>query len=98
MLGGGDIKLLAALGALRGPQFLIYVFIVSVGVGGLLAIAVALRRRALVASLRRLGQGLVSVAIPQVPTHAGGATDSICFPYAAAIAVGAATTLLYLGI
>lgn len=87
-LGGGDIKLLAALGAIQGPRLLIYVFVISVGVGGIIAVATALYHRTLGVSLRRLFQGLTSVFIAGIPTQIVNETGTTRFPYAPAIAIG----------
>jgi prepilin peptidase CpaA len=46
MLGGGDVKLLAAVGAFMGPARLIGAFLMIALVGGALALLQALRRRA----------------------------------------------------
>lgn len=46
MLGGGDVKLLAAVGAFMGPGRFLGAFLVIALVGGALALLEALRRRA----------------------------------------------------
>ena len=46
MLGGGDVKLLAAVGGFMGPSRLIGAFLAIALVGGVLALLEALRRRA----------------------------------------------------
>src|SRR5688572_10880566 len=45
--GAGDVKLLAAAGALLGPSDTIYAFLNTAIAGGVLAVLVALRRRRL---------------------------------------------------
>ena len=47
MLGGGDVKLLVAVGGFMGPVRLIGAFLMIALVGGVLALLEALRRRAL---------------------------------------------------
>ncbi len=91
-LGGGDVKLLAALGALRGPGFLLGTLLVAIPLGGALALGLALHRGALKASLRRLGWSLYGrFVMGTSETPAVGA--SVSFPYALAIAGGAVAAL-----
>src|SRR5262249_31683102 len=45
--GAGDVKLMAAIGTLVGPVLMVKVFLFTAIAGGVLAVAVALRRRAL---------------------------------------------------
>ena len=87
-LGGGDIKLLAAIGALGGPVFLITAFCIAAPIGGVIAGVVAARHRQFIASCTRcftwiafkLGTG---TAVPLL-----GAKGSLRVPYAVAIAGG----------
>ncbi len=53
-MGGGDIKLLGAVGALCGPHFLVAAFVMAIFLGGLFAILLALRHRCLGSVLSRL--------------------------------------------
>lgn len=46
MLGGGDVKLLAAVGGFMGPSRLLGAFLAIALIGGVLALLEALRRRA----------------------------------------------------
>lgn len=45
VMGAGDIKLYAAVGAIMGFPFVLYSFIFSVYIGGLLAVFILVRRR-----------------------------------------------------
>jgi prepilin peptidase CpaA len=90
--GGGDVKLLAALGTLLGPRRTVTAFIAMALAGGAIAIIVALRRgqgRAMVARLSRLLRGDVQ-ATAEIEDEA---VDNR-FAYAPAIAVGAAIAVL----
>ena len=49
--GAGDVKLMAAIGTLVGPVLMVKVFLFTAIAGGVLAVAVALRRRSLSATL-----------------------------------------------
>jgi prepilin peptidase CpaA len=84
--GAGDVKLLAAAGALLGPKDTIFAFLYTAIAGGILALVVAIARR-------RLGQTLVSTS-----RLAAGRDDARVdiestssdnrFAYAPAIAIG----------
>lgn len=46
-IGAGDVKLLAAIGALKGALFVFYTFLYAALIGGLIAIVIMLRNRKL---------------------------------------------------
>jgi prepilin peptidase CpaA len=50
-LGAGDVKLMAAVGAIAGPLPWLYIFVVTCLVGGLLALAVVISKRRLTQTL-----------------------------------------------
>jgi len=84
--GAGDVKLLAAAGALLGPKDTIYAFLYTAVAGGVLAFAVAVARR-------RLNQTLVStsglmVGSEQARTEIESTSSDNRFAYAPAIAIG----------
>lgn len=56
-LGAGDVKLLAAVGALKGASFVFMAFLYSALAGGLLAVALMLYRGELLPVLGRMGGG-----------------------------------------
>ena len=84
--GAGDVKLFAAAGALLGPATTVQAFLYTAIVGGILAIAIAIRRRRLA---RTLG---ATARLVSDPAAASGEIDSSeadnRFAYAPAIAVG----------
>jgi prepilin peptidase CpaA len=92
--GGGDVKLLAAVGTLLGPSATFAAFLFTTIAGGVIAIAVAISRRRL--------RHTIGAAVRLVGT--GGATaDEITsavannrFSYAPAIAVGAVLAMVSL--
>jgi prepilin peptidase CpaA len=94
ILGGGDIKLLMAIGALQGPYFLAWALFYTVLVGAVLALGVGLYRgvlgqriRLLVASLYlRINQG-----VPMEMNEAAGSSPRL--PYAIAIALGSVVAI-----
>src|SRR5690606_32818626 len=92
-LGGGDVKLLAAVGAFLGPERLVTALLAGGVAGGVLALAVALRRGVLLPAL--LGTGNV-LAHWLTLGRAGerrtlASPGAITVPYGVAIAVGAVT-------
>ena len=76
-LGAGDVKLLAAIGAVLGPQSLLTVAIYAAIAGGAISVFVLVRRR-------RLLLFVSDVFLSHRPPSRSGATA----PYAVAIACG----------
>ena len=85
--GAGDLKLLAAIGALGGPGFALWTALLTGVAGGLLAIAVLHSRQMLGVVLAGMTAGSVSREVPF-------ATSNIKIPYGVAIAAGAVMALL----
>lgn len=89
ILGGGDIKLLMAVGALQGPEFLLWTLIYTAIAGGIMAIAITLWRKDFMASMRRLWLGLTMRLFARVPIDVGDSTPVTArLPYAIPIATG----------
>ena len=86
-MGAGDVKLMAAIGALKGPEFVLTTALYGALAGGLIAIAYVLRQRRLRATARYLMYGWAGALKGSAP-----AAGSI--PYAPAIAAGALAALL----
>ena len=85
--GGGDVKLLAALGTLLGPSAVVLAFFYSAIAGGALAVLVALWRRRLRTTMANTAalvatRGAVAVEIER-------SSENNRFAYAPAIALGA---------
>ena len=84
--GAGDVKLLAAAGALLGPKDTIYAFLYTAIAGGILALVVALARRRLSQTLvatSRLASGREEARVEIESTSSDNR-----FAYAPAIAIG----------
>jgi prepilin peptidase CpaA len=96
MLGGGDIKLLMAIGAIQGPVFLLWTIVYMALAGGVLAVVVSAWRGDFLASLRRLWTGLSLRVVAQVPMDAGEAKAKARLPYAIPIALGSVISLVSL--
>jgi prepilin peptidase CpaA len=90
--GAGDVKLLAAVGAVVGPDVIFLAFLYSAVAGGVLAIVVALRRGRLTTTLR------ATTNLVTQPVHAKRAIEASDranrFAYGPAIAVGTFLSLV----
>ena len=87
ILGGGDIKLLVALGALRGPVFLLWTIVGAAGAGAVLAIVIALYNRILIAKLKSLVTTCYMRVAHRVPMDMEQDAASPRLPYSIAIGV-----------
>ena len=85
--GAGDVKLFAALGTLLGPMRIMEAFLYTAIAGGVIAVAVARRRKTLGATLQRTAE-LVGTGGANVAEIEQASTDNR-FAYAPAIAIGA---------
>jgi prepilin peptidase CpaA len=86
--GAGDVKLMAAVGAIVGPALVLSAFICTSIAGGVLAI----RRRRLAATLRQTGR---LVAAPgAAPQELRAASAASRFAYGPAIAAGSLLAVL----
>lgn len=95
-LGGGDVKLLAAVGAFLGPAHLALALVVMALAGGLMAVVTVVRHRAYKRTLLNVrtivSTGLTggkrrkkgSLALPTLRS-----ADALTIPYGVAIALGA---------
>lgn len=86
-MGAGDVKLMVAIGALKGPHFVVAAAIYASLAGGVLAVAYLLKERRLMATLHFLSVGWVGALV-------GKGSKAGSFPYAPAIAAGAVVALL----
>lgn len=95
VLGGGDVKLLAGIGALAGYPACLEVALYSALCGGALALAVSLARGELGAVLGRLRYGVVSSIAGRSLALGAAAIDARGprIPYAVAIGAGFAIAI-----
>ena len=87
VMGAGDVKLMAAIGALKGPHFLMLVVLYASIAGGLLALLYLARER-------RVGSTLRYIAYGWYGALRGNGPKAGAIPYAPAIAAGALVALL----
>jgi prepilin peptidase CpaA len=96
--GAGDVKLMAAVGALAGWPAIVGIALASFIAGGVLSLALALRLRVLPGVLRNLRTAAVvtvtELASGRLPDGSGFPVTSARMPYAIAIAAGAAAYCL----
>ena len=90
--GAGDVKLMAAMGAIVGPAIVISAFLYSAIAGGLLAIVIAIRRRRLSGTLA--GTRRMIAAPSGARQEIQSATAASRFAYGPAIAVGSIVAVL----
>ena len=94
-LGAGDVKALAALGALVGPKPIVQIFVYMALIGGMLAILHYACSRNLKERIAHWWLSLKIAAMTSDPAHLKPQTrEPLRFPYAAAIALGYYTWLL----
>jgi prepilin peptidase CpaA len=90
--GAGDVKLMAAVGAIVGPALVLKAFLFTAVAGGVLAVAVALRRRRLAATLA--GTGRIIATPGGARREIRSAVPDSRFAYGPAIAVGSVLAAL----
>lgn len=84
--GAGDVKLMAAVGAVVGPGLVVTAFLYTAVAGGVLAVIVAARRGRVAAAVA--GTGRLIVAPTAVKQEIRGASSAHRFAYGPAIAIG----------
>lgn len=90
--GAGDVKLMAAFGAFLGPAGVLGAFVRMAIVGGVIAVGVAIQRGRLRETLN--GTALLVARVDGVATAIASPAMNNRFPYAPAVAVGAAMVVL----
>lgn len=90
-IGAGDVKLLGAVGALKGPVFVFYAGLASAIAGGIFALLLLVYRGTLIQVLKHTAWGLL---IQRAGFLSGGTLIGGSFPYGIAIVAGTVFTLL----
>jgi prepilin peptidase CpaA len=96
-MGGGDVKLLAAIGAWLGPSLVGWVAVYGAIAGGVLAVPLLLWRGQLGTTLANIGSLFVHWRLAGLKPHPVVTLDNpeaVRMPYALPIALGALATLL----
>lgn len=84
--GAGDVKLMAAVGAVVGPATVVSAFLFTAVAGGVLALAVAIRRQRLAATIAGTGRLIAAPADAHQEIRSAPAAHR--FAYGPAIAIG----------
>jgi prepilin peptidase CpaA len=90
--GAGDVKLMAAVGAIIGPGLTVTAFLFTALAGGVLAVIVAARRRRLAATFA--GTGRLIASPTDAPREIRSAAPGSRFAYGPAIAIGSVLAAL----
>ncbi|WP_316571643.1 A24 family peptidase [Neobacillus sp. YIM B06451] len=98
-IGAGDVKLLAAIGAMKGAFFVFYAFLYAAIVGGLIALFILIKRKDVKGFFMRIVNSifLLSVSKSQDSIQMSKKDLAPSFPYGVAMAVGTFTMLLMEG-
>ena len=90
-VGGGDVKLLGAIGSFVGPVLILKIFLASAIFGGIFSLMVMVQKKAFQSTLRRIWGKLLCFALTQKIEPEEGVsvkTNSLRIPYAFAILAG----------
>ena len=91
-IGGGDAKLMMGVGALLGVKLLIWAMLFSAVIGGVLALAVMARYRALLSTTRNMAGNIFLSAVLRAPVELSSGSRGIKLRYSPAIALGTLLT------
>ncbi|TCO78687.1 A24 family peptidase [Marinisporobacter balticus] len=95
-IGAGDVKLLALIGALKGPSFVFYTSLYMAIAGGIIAFILLFLQKRLHITLQGLFFYLYSLKHGiKVPSFIDNHDLSNTYPYGIAIAIGAFVSLVF---
>ncbi|MHB8171482.1 MAG: A24 family peptidase [Thermincolia bacterium] len=90
-LGAGDVKLLAAIGAIKGPLFVWQVALGSAFAGGLIALIILVKQKRFLSSMKNIWMSIYTLVLAKDARSLktlDQAEYHEAFPYGVAIAVG----------
>ena len=97
-LGAGDVKLLATVGALKGPHFVLQVFLTTALIGGLITGVILAKEGRLLSTLKRMFLSLFYFLFSKTKmsylNHRHIEAEG-SFPYGLAIALGTLFSILW---
>ncbi len=93
-IGGGDAKLMGAVGALSDWRFAIAAMLLAFGVAALMAVVVMIRKRIVGRTLRRIARTLYLAMIPGAKAGWADDADSPKIPFGVALCIGSAVALM----
>ncbi len=94
-IGGGDVKLMMAVGALMGIGFAAWTLLYAAAAGGLIALAVMVRKRVLADTVRSMFTNILLRVCYRAPVEIAGGSRGLKFRYSPAIALGALLAFLF---
>jgi prepilin peptidase CpaA len=93
-IGGGDVKLLACIGAFMGTHFVLLTALYMALAGGVIALLLLLQRRLLGPVLFQIFTDLQVGILTKRRNDTEDSPGSVSFPYAIAIAIGYGITVI----
>jgi prepilin peptidase CpaA len=90
VMGGGDVKLLMAFGALGGAKFAVEVGLLGIMVGGCLAAVVLMTQGKMLDFIQRLQSFFVSLMVKEMKPIFSGVDHKNKIPFGAALGIAAA--------
>jgi prepilin peptidase CpaA len=96
-MGAGDVKLMAVIGAVKGPLFIFYTTLGMGLAGGVIALAILIYQRNLLNTLRRFLRGVWLLHLTRSRSVFEFDHEKIMFPYGLAIVAGAVSAFWWMG-
>jgi prepilin peptidase CpaA len=98
-MGAGDVKLMAAIGALMGTNFVLYSFVYTALIGGAIALVLIVKQKGLWKPIKSFFFNVTSLRgnLGSMIINKDQQTSSISFPYGVAIVLGTFCTLIWGG-
>ncbi|WP_419955713.1 A24 family peptidase [Neobacillus niacini] len=100
-MGAGDVKLMAAIGALMGTSFIFYSFIYTALIGGLIALLLIIKTKGVIKTIKSFSFNFTNVVFLKSSLGSiilsNEKINSISFPYGVAIVLGTLCTLVWGG-
>ena len=87
-IGGGDVKLMGAIGAIAGYPFIIPAILYSILIGGAIALIELVWQKRLLRSIKNIFLTLFTFFIPKLNTVPLDPAESLKVPYGLAISAG----------
>lgn len=97
-IGAGDVKLLAAVGSIKGVLFVFNTFFYAAIIGGVIALIIMVRRKELISFFRRLFFFFVFIKGSEGSMNLDKTDLAPTIPYGVPIAIGAMCTFVFGGV
>lgn len=88
-MGAGDVKMLMALGALAGVQFVVSVALLSIMLGGVMAVGVLFWRGSFRNFAQRIYVSLMSLVVKEIDVQIPELDKKVTMPFGVPIAIAA---------